>query len=270
MPASRSSRRSGRRSSRSTATIVHGISHDDAKQALVEAFVSFGRRIGAHLLAEGHRAPGRPRRPDGASASSSDRATCSAARPRAARAAQVDILERELGRTDAAEERRAASPPRRRRTPRSRTIEGMTSPLPRPRPRLPRPTCASPPSPRSTPTAPRARPSSGTTVDGDEIVINSAVGRRWPTNLPRDPRISFAVIDAADGYRWVGLIGTVRIDHRPGDRPGRHRRDGPALPARRAGRGRAAHPTGSSARNGSRSGSGRPPSTTTSTMTPCR
>jgi EAL domain-containing protein (putative c-di-GMP-specific phosphodiesterase class I) len=33
--------------------IVHGINHDSAKQALVEAFVSFGRRIGAHLLAEG-------------------------------------------------------------------------------------------------------------------------------------------------------------------------------------------------------------------------
>ncbi len=33
--------------------IIHGIGHDDAKQALVEAFVSFGRRIGAHLLAEG-------------------------------------------------------------------------------------------------------------------------------------------------------------------------------------------------------------------------
>ena len=33
--------------------IVHGINHDDAKQALVEAFVSFGRRINAHLLAEG-------------------------------------------------------------------------------------------------------------------------------------------------------------------------------------------------------------------------
>ena len=33
--------------------IVHGIAHDDAKQALVEAFVSFGRRIGATLLAEG-------------------------------------------------------------------------------------------------------------------------------------------------------------------------------------------------------------------------
>ena len=33
--------------------IVHGIGHDDAKQALVEAFVSFSSRIGARLLAEG-------------------------------------------------------------------------------------------------------------------------------------------------------------------------------------------------------------------------
>ena len=33
--------------------IVLGIARDDAKQALVEAFVSFGRRIGAKLLAEG-------------------------------------------------------------------------------------------------------------------------------------------------------------------------------------------------------------------------
>jgi EAL domain-containing protein (putative c-di-GMP-specific phosphodiesterase class I) len=33
--------------------IVSGIGRDDARQALVEAFVSFGRRIGARLLAEG-------------------------------------------------------------------------------------------------------------------------------------------------------------------------------------------------------------------------
>ena len=33
--------------------ITAGIARDDAKQALVEAFVSFGRRIGARLLAEG-------------------------------------------------------------------------------------------------------------------------------------------------------------------------------------------------------------------------
>jgi PPOX class probable F420-dependent enzyme len=54
------------------------------------------------------------------------------------------------------------------------------------------------------------------TVEGDEIVVNSAVGRRWPTNLCRDPRIAFSVIDAADGYRWVGMTGIVRtIEDQP-------------------------------------------------------
>ena len=43
-----------------------------------------------------------------------------------------------------------------------------------------------------------------------EIVINSRVGRRWPNNLLRDPRIAFSVVDQADGYRWVGLEGNVR------------------------------------------------------------
>lgn len=47
------------------------------------------------------------------------------------------------------------------------------------------------------------------TLDGDDLVINSAVGRRWPSNLVRDPRISVAVTDAEDGYRWVGLTGVV-------------------------------------------------------------
>jgi len=49
------------------------------------------------------------------------------------------------------------------------------------------------------------------TVAGDEIVLNSAVGRRWPTNLVRDPRIAFSVVDDADGYRWVGLTGQVTV-----------------------------------------------------------
>jgi PPOX class probable F420-dependent enzyme len=47
-------------------------------------------------------------------------------------------------------------------------------------------------------------------VDGDEIVVNSALGRRWPSNLLRDPRIAVSVIDGANGLRWVGLTGTVR------------------------------------------------------------
>ena len=49
------------------------------------------------------------------------------------------------------------------------------------------------------------------TVAGDEIVINSAVGRRWPSNLVRDPRIAFSIVDSADGYRWVGMTGVVRV-----------------------------------------------------------
>jgi PPOX class probable F420-dependent enzyme len=49
------------------------------------------------------------------------------------------------------------------------------------------------------------------TVVGDQIVLNSAVGRRWPSNLLRDPRIAFSVVDDADGYRWVGIDGVVTV-----------------------------------------------------------
>ena len=46
-------------------------------------------------------------------------------------------------------------------------------------------------------------------LEGDDIVINSAVGRKWPRNLERDPRVALSVVDATDGYRWFGLTGTV-------------------------------------------------------------
>ncbi len=48
-------------------------------------------------------------------------------------------------------------------------------------------------------------------LEGDELVINSRIGRRWPANLLRDQRISAAVAEGHDGYRWVGLSGTVAI-----------------------------------------------------------
>lgn len=41
------------------------------------------------------------------------------------------------------------------------------------------------------------------------IVVNSALGRRWPANLRRDPRVSIAVVDRHDPYRWLGLTGRV-------------------------------------------------------------
>jgi PPOX class probable F420-dependent enzyme len=43
-------------------------------------------------------------------------------------------------------------------------------------------------------------------LDGNELVVNSAEGRRWPANLRRDPRIHLTV---EDGYRYVQVRGRV-------------------------------------------------------------
>lgn len=45
-------------------------------------------------------------------------------------------------------------------------------------------------------------------VRGDSIVVNSRVGRAWPTNLLRDPRCSLLV---EVGYEWVSLSGAVEV-----------------------------------------------------------
>jgi PPOX class probable F420-dependent enzyme len=44
--------------------------------------------------------------------------------------------------------------------------------------------------------------------DDGRILVNSRIGRRWPSNLQRDDRASLAVT-ASDGYSWVGLTGRV-------------------------------------------------------------
>jgi PPOX class probable F420-dependent enzyme len=43
---------------------------------------------------------------------------------------------------------------------------------------------------------------------GTTVVLNSRVGRRWPTNLARDPRISLVV---SEGHDWVSVAGIVEI-----------------------------------------------------------
>ena len=43
---------------------------------------------------------------------------------------------------------------------------------------------------------------------GDAFLVNSREGRRWPSNLRRDPRASIAV---EDGYTWVGARGEAEI-----------------------------------------------------------
>jgi len=47
-------------------------------------------------------------------------------------------------------------------------------------------------------------------LDADgRLVVNSAEGRRWPANLRRDPRCAVSVLDPADGYSFVALVGRV-------------------------------------------------------------
>ncbi|MGK2851435.1 MAG: TIGR03618 family F420-dependent PPOX class oxidoreductase [Candidatus Limnocylindrales bacterium] len=49
------------------------------------------------------------------------------------------------------------------------------------------------------------------TLEGAELIINSAMGRRWPANLVRDPRAAIAIVDRHDGLRWVGVNGVVQV-----------------------------------------------------------
>lgn len=45
-------------------------------------------------------------------------------------------------------------------------------------------------------------------VSDDAIVINSRVGRRWPTDLQREPRLSLSVFEA---YDYVTVRGQAEV-----------------------------------------------------------
>jgi PPOX class probable F420-dependent enzyme len=45
-------------------------------------------------------------------------------------------------------------------------------------------------------------------LDGDEVVMNTAAGRRKPLNLRRDARLSFCV---EDGYTYVAISGRAEL-----------------------------------------------------------
>lgn len=48
------------------------------------------------------------------------------------------------------------------------------------------------------------------TADG-QVAVNSAVGRHWPTNLARDPRVTLAVYDQSNPYDYVEVRGTATL-----------------------------------------------------------
>jgi PPOX class probable F420-dependent enzyme len=41
------------------------------------------------------------------------------------------------------------------------------------------------------------------------VSVNSAIGRRWPTNLENDPHITLVVLDPQNAYNFVEIRGTV-------------------------------------------------------------
>jgi PPOX class probable F420-dependent enzyme len=43
--------------------------------------------------------------------------------------------------------------------------------------------------------------------DGNTVAINSAIGRGWPTQLQRDPRVTLLVYDAQSPYHFVEIRG---------------------------------------------------------------
>ncbi len=46
-------------------------------------------------------------------------------------------------------------------------------------------------------------------AEGDKVAVNSAVGRLWPTNLQRDPRVTVLVYEAGNPYHFVEIRGTA-------------------------------------------------------------
>jgi PPOX class probable F420-dependent enzyme len=43
----------------------------------------------------------------------------------------------------------------------------------------------------------------------DDVAVNSAVGRRWPANLQRDPRATLLVMEQNNPYNYVEIRGTA-------------------------------------------------------------
>jgi PPOX class probable F420-dependent enzyme len=44
-------------------------------------------------------------------------------------------------------------------------------------------------------------------LEGDELAVNSAAGRKWPTNLERDGRVTLLVFPGDNPYEYVEIRG---------------------------------------------------------------
>jgi PPOX class probable F420-dependent enzyme len=46
-------------------------------------------------------------------------------------------------------------------------------------------------------------------TEGDALAVNSAVGRLWPANLQRDPRVTLLIQEEGNPYNYVEVRGTA-------------------------------------------------------------
>jgi PPOX class probable F420-dependent enzyme len=46
-------------------------------------------------------------------------------------------------------------------------------------------------------------------LEGDQLAVNSARGRKWPTNVERDPHVTLVVYPPDNPYEYVEIRGTA-------------------------------------------------------------
>ena len=46
-------------------------------------------------------------------------------------------------------------------------------------------------------------------AEGESVAVNSARGRKWPTNLERDPRVNIVVYEQDNPYNYVEIRGSA-------------------------------------------------------------
>lgn len=54
-------------------------------------------------------------------------------------------------------------------------------------------------------------------VDGDDVIINTAVGRAKDRHLRNDPRLSVSVLDPDNDYHYVSVSGTATLEEEGAD-----------------------------------------------------
>ena len=47
-------------------------------------------------------------------------------------------------------------------------------------------------------------------TEGDAVTVNSAEGRKWPTNLERNPQVNVLVYDQGNPFEYVEVRGTAQ------------------------------------------------------------